>query len=107
MKTRSVSFFAEPHQVPEVRRRIEEEVLPRFRELPGFLGFVALQSEGARSEFVALSFWADVSKPRRPSPRSFATRSSASPERRPARQEFTIVKLSVPGHTGNVGIDLP
>jgi len=54
-----VIFFAEEVQIPEVKRRINDEVLPRFSEVPEFLGFVALQSEGSRPEIIAMSFWND------------------------------------------------
>ena len=58
VKSRQVSFYVEPRLVPDVITTIDEEVLPRFSQMPHFLGFVALQSElgGARPEIVALSF---------------------------------------------------
>jgi quinol monooxygenase YgiN len=107
VKTRTVSFFAGPDQVPEVRRRIEEEVLPRFRRMPGFIGFVALQSEGSRSEFVALSFWADGLEDSEAVSEEFRDEIERVTGAAPARQEFTIVKLSIGDEKGSFSLDLP
>ncbi|MGD0379452.1 MAG: hypothetical protein ABSC30_05650 [Acidimicrobiales bacterium] len=58
MKGRTVNFFIEPEALPEVLRAIDEDVLPRFRALPHFVGVVVLQSErGARIEVAGISLW--------------------------------------------------
>lgn len=58
MKGRTVNFFIEPEALPEVLRTIDEEVLPRYREFPHFVGVVVLQSErGSRVEVAGISFW--------------------------------------------------
>jgi hypothetical protein len=107
VKARSVSFFAGPDQIPEVKRRIEQEVLPRFRRLSGFLGFVALQSDSARSEFVALSFWADGLEPSEAISEEFRDEIERVTGAAPARREFAIVKLSVTDERGRSRMDLP
>jgi hypothetical protein len=57
VKSRQVSFFVEPDLLPGIMSAIANDVLPRFGQLPHFLGFVALQSEsGYRREIVAMSF---------------------------------------------------
>ncbi|MGO9343570.1 MAG: hypothetical protein ACLP6E_13795 [Acidimicrobiales bacterium] len=94
VRSRSVAFFADLNQVPEVIRRIDDEVVPHFSAIPGFVGFAALQSEGSRPEIVAMSFWneqgVELSEP-------IAARFRDEVERvtgaAPAAKEFTVVKL--------------
>jgi hypothetical protein len=58
MKGRTVNFFIEPEALPEVLRSIDEDVLPRYRALPHFVGVVVLQSQrGARVEVAGISLW--------------------------------------------------
>ena len=58
MKGRTVNFFIEPEALPEVLRAIDEDVLPRFRALPHFVGVVVLQSQrGTRVEVAGISLW--------------------------------------------------
>ena len=58
MKGRTVTFYIEPGQLPEVLRVIDEDVLPRYRALPHFVGVVVLQSErGSRVEVAGISLW--------------------------------------------------
>ena len=56
MKARFVNFFAGSDRIPDVKRRINEEVLPRFSAIDEFLGFIILQSVGSRPEIIAISF---------------------------------------------------
>jgi hypothetical protein len=58
MKGRTVNFFIEPEALPEVLRAIDEDVLPRYRALPHFVGVVVLQTErGSRVEVAGISLW--------------------------------------------------
>ena len=58
MKGRTVNFFIDPESLPEVLRVIDEDVMPRFRELPHFVGVVVLQSRrGSRVEIAGISLW--------------------------------------------------
>ena len=58
MKGRTVNFFIEPEALPEVLRAIDEDVLPRYRALPNFVGVVVLQSQrGVRVEVAGISIW--------------------------------------------------
>ena len=58
MKGRTVNFYIEPEALPEVLRVIDEDVLPRYRALPHFVGVVVLQSErGSRVEVAGISLW--------------------------------------------------
>jgi hypothetical protein len=58
MKGRTVTFFIEPEALPEVLRSIDEDVLPRYRAFPHFVGVIVLQSErGSRVEVAGISLW--------------------------------------------------
>lgn len=58
MKGRTVNFFIEPEALPEVLRAIDEDVLPKYRALPHFVGVVVLQSQrGTRIEVAGISLW--------------------------------------------------
>ena len=58
MKSRTVNFFVEPEALPEMLRSIDQTVLPRFRELPHFMGLLVLQSQrGIRVEIAGISLW--------------------------------------------------
>ncbi len=43
MKCRQLAFFAEPAAVERAMATITDEVIPRFRDIPHFLGYVVLQ----------------------------------------------------------------
>jgi len=106
MMTRFVSFFAKPDQVPDVKRRIEEEVLPQFLAIPQFLGFVALQSEGSRPEIVALSFWDDGLEHSEAISEEFRNEIERVTGAAPARKQFNITKMIVRGPNGKVFLNL-
>jgi hypothetical protein len=58
MKGRTVNFFIEREALPEVLRAIDEDVLPRYRALPHFVGVIVLQSvRGPRVEVAGISLW--------------------------------------------------
>jgi len=58
MNARTVNFFIEPEALPDVLRAIDDDVLPRYRELPHFVGVVVLQSRrGTRIEVAGISLW--------------------------------------------------
>ncbi len=104
---RLVSFFADPDHIPDVRRRIDEQVLPRFLAVPHFLGFMALQSEGDRSEIVAMSFWDDDLEASEAISEEFRDEIERVTGVTPARKEFNIVKMMVRGPNGKVFLNLP
>jgi len=60
MKSRQVSFYAGHGELPVVMSAVCSEVIPRFEQLPHFLGLTVLKSDLAdRSEVVATSYWDD------------------------------------------------
>jgi hypothetical protein len=107
MMTRLVSFYAEPDQIPDLKRRIGEEVLPAFLALPQFLGFVALQSGGSRPQIVAMSFWDDGLEGSEAISEEFRDEVERVTGATPARKEFQTVKLMVRGPNGKVFLNVP
>jgi hypothetical protein len=100
-----VVFFAEDEQIPNVRRRIDDEVLPRFSEVPHFLGFVALQSEGS-PQVVAMSFWDDGLEGSEAFSEEFRDEIERVTGAALARREFTIVRMLMRGTDGAVCLDV-
>ena len=107
MLTRLVSFFAEPDQIPEIDRRINEEVLPRFLAVPQFLGFIVLQSDGSRPEIVAMSLWNEGLEGSEAISEKFRDEVERVTGAAPARKEFNVLKMIVRGPSGEVVLDLP
>lgn len=60
MKSRMVQFYVESDELPLVMSTISNEVIPRFEQLPHFLGLTILKSDTTpRSEIMATSYWDD------------------------------------------------
>ncbi|MGO9332770.1 MAG: hypothetical protein ACLQCU_01735 [Acidimicrobiales bacterium] len=57
MKARSLTFHIEPDRLEEAVRILDEQVVPEYRELPNFVGLVALHADHVRREVVVLSIW--------------------------------------------------
>ncbi len=79
---RSVRFFAEPDDMAEIKRRINDDVLPRFSQPPEFLGFLALLAEHQTGDHRhdLLARWTGKLRGNlRDVPRRSGTKSSASP----------------------------
>jgi hypothetical protein len=91
--TRCVSFFAEPGQVSEVERRINNDVLPRFSSVQGFLGFLALLSNGSRREIIAMSFWDGGLEGSEEISEIFRDEIERVTGAAPARKEFRVITM--------------
>ena len=98
-------FDAGDEQKSDVKRRIDDEVLPRFSEVPQFLGFVALQSEGSR-QVVAISFWDDGLEGSKAFSEEFRDEIERVTGAALARREFTIVRMLMRGTDGAVYLDV-
>jgi hypothetical protein len=107
VKARFVSFFAESERIPEVTRRIDDEVLPRFSAIPEFQGFVILQSEGSRPEIIAISFGDHGLEGSEAISEEFRDEMERVTGAALARKEFTVVKMMMRGSNGAVVVDLP
>lgn len=56
MRSRQINFFIKEDLLPEVMESISTNILPRFREMPHFLGLTVLKSaSGPLAEIVATS----------------------------------------------------
>ena len=94
--------------IVEVVRSVQEEVLPRFSQLPHFLGFVALESEvGPRPEIVAMSFWDDGLEDSEAFSEDFRNEIERVTGLTPARRAFDILRVMVRDTDGNVCLDVP
>ncbi len=102
-----MTFFAQADQVPEVQRRVAEEVLPRFSEIPEFLGFVIMQSDGRRSEIVAMSFWDEGLEGSEAISEEFRDEIERATGAAPTQKEFTVLTMAMPAATGAPPSDLP
>jgi len=93
VSVRSVLFFAEQDQMAEVERRINYDVLPRFSELPGFLGFLALLSDRTRPEIIAMSFWHGELENSEAISERFRDEIERVTGAAPAREEFKVITM--------------
>ena len=107
MKSRQVSFFIDQDLLPSVMGTIVNDVLPRYGNLPHFLGFVALQSEsGPRKEIVALSFWDDGLEGSETASREFRSEIQRVVGTNPTRKAYDIVRVMVRDTDGQPCLDL-
>jgi len=107
VKSRQVSFFVEPDLVSGVMNAVVNDVLPRFSQLPHFLGFVALQSEsGPRKEIVAMSFWDDELEGSESVSREFRAEIRRVVGTNPTRKTYDILRVMVRDTHGQPCLDL-
>ena len=107
MKSRQVSFFVEPDLLPGIMSAVADDVLPRFGQLPHFLGFVALQSEsGARREIVAMSFWDDELEGSEAVSQDFRDEIQRIAGTNPTRRAYEILRVMVRDAHGQPCLDL-
>jgi hypothetical protein len=107
VKSRQVSFFAEPDLLPGIMSAIANDVLPRFSQLPHFLGFVALQSEsGPRREIVVMSFWDDELEGSESVSQDFRDEIQRIAGTYPARRAYEILRVMVRDAHGDPCLDL-
>ena len=102
-----MSFFAEPHQIPEVERRIHEEVLPRFMAIPHFLGFVRTSIRGHSPGNCGYVFLGRRARRLRGDLRGIPNEVERVTGATPARKEFGIVKMLVRAPNGKFFLNMP
>jgi hypothetical protein len=108
MKSRQVSFFVETDLLPVVMLTIQDEVLPRFCQMPHFLGFVALRSEtGTRPEVAALSFWDDGLEDSEAISEEFRGEIQRVTGTTSSRKAFDILRVIVRDTNGEPCLDSP
>ncbi len=103
-----MAFFADRNQVPEVVRQIADEVVPRFSAIRGFVGFVALQSEGIRPEILAMSFWQEQGLEHSEAiAAQFRNEIEMVTGTSPTAKQFTVLKFVMRDFKGEVDPHLP
>jgi hypothetical protein len=103
MRGRTVNFFIEPEALPEVLRAIDEDVLPRFRELPHFVGAVVLQStRGSRIEVAGISLWDGELEDSEEISAEFRREVQRVAGTGAARTEYEVIRLELRDHPGSV-----
>jgi hypothetical protein len=92
-----VSFYSDPGQMYEVARRIDNDVVPRLSGVEGFLGFVALRTDGTRAEIVTMSFWDGGLETSEAISVEFRDEVELVTGCSPARKEFQVFRMVMPG----------
>jgi hypothetical protein len=107
VKARFVNFFAQSDRIPDVKRRISDEVLPRFSAIAEFLGFIILESEGSRPEIIAISFGDHGLGGSEAISEEFRDEMERVTGAALARKEFNIVRMMMRGSNGAVVVAWP
>lgn len=106
MKLRMVSFFADANALDEIRVRIRESAFPRFAEVSGFRGVLAMHSEGPRPEIVAMSFWDDDVEASEHISEQIREEIEAITGRAPSRKTYLVDMAMLPGDNPGEYTDL-
>ena len=100
MKCRQLTFFAEPEAVESAMATITDEVIPRFRDIPHFFGYVVLQSDvspghrasDVRRELTVMSFWGDGLEDSDATAKQFIREVNRVAGTNPVRRTFDLLK---------------
>ena len=102
MRSRQINFFIKEDLLPEVMESISTNVLPRFREMPHFLGLTVLKSaSGPLAEIVATSYWDDGLEDSESVSAEFVDELYRVTGASPSRKVFDIVLATVRCSDGN------
>lgn len=108
VKSRVVSFFADADLIPDIVRAIDEDVLPRYQELPHFVSFVALRSEtGPRPEVVAISVWRSGLEGSEEISEAFRDEVHRVTGTTPSRRGYDTLRIVAYDADGQACVDLP
>src|SRR5665213_3286528 len=99
MKCRQLVFFAEPAAVESAMVTITNEVIPRFSDLPHFLGYVVLQADvspghrdsDVRRELTVMSFWSDGLEDSDATAKQFISEVNRVAGTNPVRKTFDVL----------------
>lgn len=108
MKSREVTFYADPEVVAVSVDTIEQEILPSYVSLPHFLGYVVMQEEpypgrpdpNGRRLVTVISFWADGLEPSESAARRFIDEINRVAGTNPTRKNFDLLKAMWCGSDG-------
>ena len=103
MKSRQVSFYVEREHLTLVMTTVVEEVVPRFEQLPHFLGLTVIKSDVVdRSEVVATSYWDDGLEGSETESQRFVDEIIRVTGSNPSRKSFDILYARVRDSTGHL-----
>ena len=103
MKSRQVSFYVERDDLTLVMATVVDEVVPRFEQLPHFLGLTVIKSDVAsRSEVVATSYWDDGLEGSETESQRFVDEIVRVTGSNPARKTFDILYAEVRDASGTL-----
>ncbi|HXW38159.1 MAG TPA: hypothetical protein VEJ44_00580 [Acidimicrobiales bacterium] len=57
MRARTLSFYIDRNLLSDVTNVIDNDLLPRHREMPHFLGLIVIDTGDRRREVVGMSVW--------------------------------------------------
>jgi hypothetical protein len=100
MKCRQLSFYAEPEAVERSMGVIAEQVVPKYIEIPHFLGYVVLATDplpghpdtDTRREVTVLSFWSDGLEGSESAAREFIGEVNRVAKTNPVRKSFKLLR---------------
>lgn len=96
MRSRQLNFFVEEARLSEVMAAVTTDVVPRFRELPHFLGLTVLKAtSGNRTEILATSYWDDGLEDSESISREFVDEIYRVTGTNPSRKAYDIVFATV------------
>jgi hypothetical protein len=100
MKCRQLSYYAEPDALRRSMTVIAEQVIPRYKGTPHFLGYVVLETEplpghadtDTRREVTVMSFWEDGLEGSEVAAREFISEVNRVARTNPVRKSFTLLR---------------
>lgn len=101
MKSRQVTFYIDRIDLPRMMTAVEEHVIPRYEDLPHFLGLTVIKADaGTRAEIIVTSFWDDGLEGSEQEASRFIDEIVLATGRNPSRKAFDTLYAQVRDSTG-------
>jgi hypothetical protein len=102
MKCRQTSFFVDQDRLPEILKAVVDELTPKYREIPHFLGVTLIKADhGNRAEVMTTSFWNDGLEGSDEASRRFVDEVHEISGSFPSRKTFDILFAQVRADDGS------
>jgi heme-degrading monooxygenase HmoA len=101
-----VSFFAHTKELTEIQRRVREDALPRFAQVPGFRGLAVVHSDGDRSEILVMSLWEEELEDSENISEAIREEIERISGTAPARKVYDVDMVTLPGKNFGEFVDL-